>query len=166
MKAKSIALTLSLLLLSGLLLVTYAQTETAGSPQDDCQASGKIISAKIKDFQAIHPEHSLKFQILYLKVAAYARKADVLGYNTTKLYQNLDELEKQLDKFEANHKILLESLGKTAKITCGKEDVYARSYVTAMAALSEVKKSAESINSLYEDKIRPNILSLEKYNDN
>jgi len=161
MKAKFIALILGLMMLPTFLVVSAQTEEQSEVEVKSCEIVQEKIQEKIQEYQSDKPEHTLTYQILYLKIAAFAKKADVLGYEADKLYKNLNELEKLIEVFETNYENFIDSLTKTEKNACGKEEVYAKDFVKAKKALGEVRKSAIDITSLYQEEIRQNILALE-----
>ncbi len=163
MKAKFIALVLSLFVVSSF-LVAFAQsaeiTKEVNTP--DCKLAQEKISDKITSYSAAKPNHILTYQILYLKSAALAEKADVLGYDTLKLNDDLDKLDALIDTFDKNYAAFIKALTTAADSACGKEDVYAKNFVLAKNALGKVRESARNISEFYANTMREDILSLEK----
>ncbi len=161
MKAKFIALILGLMMLPTFLVVSAQTEEKPETEAASCVVVQEKIQEKIQTYQANKPEHALTYQILYLKLAAFAKKAEVLGYEVDEIYKNLDELEDFIEVFEENYEDFIDALEKADKSACGKEEIYAKDFVGAKEALGDVRKSAMDITQLYQEDIRQNILSLE-----
>jgi len=161
MKAKFIALILGLMVLPTFLIVSAQTEEEVGTEIDSCEIVQEKIQEKIQSYQTNKPEHTLNYQILYLKIAAFANKAEVLGYEADELYKDLDKLEKLIEIFETNYEDFIDALTKTGKSACGKEEIYARDFVKAKEALGDIRKSTIDITSLYQNNIRQDILALE-----
>jgi len=100
MKAKFIALILGLMVLPTFLVVSAQTEKEAQTEISYSEVVQEKIEEKIQNYQATKPGHTLTYQILYLKVAAFAKKAEVLGHDADKIYKDLDELEKLIENFE------------------------------------------------------------------
>lgn len=156
-------LILSLFVVSSF-VVAHAQSdeemEDTGFPA--CEEAQETITNKILTFQAAKPEHTFTYQSLYLKTAAIAQKANILGYGTEDLYADLDELDRLIEDFDRNYTDFIEALTTAGDTACDEEEVYARNFVLAKEALGEVRQSTRNIADLYQEEIRPDILALEK----
>jgi hypothetical protein len=120
------------------------------------------MSKKIRGFEASKPGHALTYQMLYLGSAAVAQKADVLGYNTEDVYEDLDQLELLIDQFDSSYDNFIESFIITKDSACDSEEAYVKNLITTKNALGEVRDSIREIADFYEDDLRQDILALEK----
>lgn len=171
MKTKVTALTLLLLtVFLGSALVVFAQEDTTQpkiTPQDkpvtSCSDTLLSFDKKAEKFLLSEPTYTYKYQVLWLKTAEIARKADVMGYDTTAIYDNLDELDKLTKEYSNNFDDFITKLATARKYLCpSNEKLYVSSIQKAENSLSKVRESTQNISDLYQNEIRPNLLSLDK----
>ena len=166
MKAKLSALIATFVITSSLFVV-FAQTDDTSNEilieSSSCEEITKKIDDKIMQYKTDEPTHTATYQMLYLKVEATSKKAEVLGYDVTKLKQNLVDLDKLIKEFETNFDDFITKFEIIKKYACdeNKSATYAQSFLGTKEALDKVKDTASDIFELYQDEIRQNILGLE-----
>ncbi len=162
-----IAALILVLLLASFGLVAFAQENTEDVDDAlDCDALEELVDKKVAGYLARETEHTLTYQILWLKVAALARKADVYGLDTADLYDDLDELDELTDEFTKNFATFTKSLNNTKKYICStNETKYANSLKQTKEDLGDLRKTTKDIAQLYNEDIRKDILDLKEGTD-
>ncbi len=178
MKAKIPALILTFFAISSLFVVfgqtvdttnvvsTVGTTDTSSEVATEtfsCEEITAEIDSRITQYKTDEPAHTAAYQMLYLKVDATAKKAKVLGYDTTKLEKNLVELDKLIKEFGTNFNSFVVKFEATKKYACNvsNDALYAKSFIETVGALGKVRATTSEIYNLYQDEIRENILGLE-----
>jgi hypothetical protein len=165
MKPKLTALILGLFL-SSAFFVVFAQTEDIIEEEEtSCKLVEEKIEEKIQNYDDNKKEHSLTLELLSLEISSMSNKAAILGYDVSELDKDVAELENLLEDFDTNYSLFIRALTRVKDSACGREDVYARNFITAKDALGDVKKSVRDIIYLYDEEIRDHILNLEKVED-
>jgi hypothetical protein len=172
MKAKitAIAIIFFFLSLSSVWLV-FAQENTPiekdGTADTEdavaCDVLEDEFDQKIEKFLLSEPTHTYKYQVLWLKTSAIARKAEIMGYDTQDLEESLDELDELTSQFSNYFDRFMQQMVTTRRYLClENEQLYANALKTAKDRLEDVRKTARDINYLYTEEIRENILALQE----
>jgi hypothetical protein len=173
MKAKNTALILTFLMaFLGSLFIVFAQEDTSPSNklnQDEdvsCQDMQIAFDKKVDKFLMAEPTYTYKYQVLWLKTAEIARKADVMDYDTKAVYSNLDDLDKLTAEYTANFDDFIKKMATARTYLCStNEKLYVNAIQNAKDSLAKVRESTQQISDLYQDEMRGNLLSLQQTKD-
>ena len=160
-------------LISLFLFGSYSLAQIQAIPEQEtpeefeCEAVISSVDEKITQFEAKVPKHLETYQILWLKVATLAGRGDVLGYDTDKIYDDLDELDALIDKFGQNFDLFITNLTQTKNYAClANQNSFTVAYAKAAKSLSDVKDSANEISTFYTEVLREDILEMERIETN
>lgn len=161
MKSKIVAGTLALLTLipAG---VVIAQEQEVEQTQNACETVEEAIDSTLTYFKSQYLDHNNTYQSLLLNLSTLNSKAEVLGYDTEELTDNLIELETLIESFTENFDTFEQQMTRTRNLACSQnETLYIRQLDQAKDSLLEVRTSAEDISAFFEDTVKETVINLE-----
>jgi hypothetical protein len=170
MKAKLTALLLGILFLFPLTFALAQTDDTTDSiplESPPCQEILDKIDTKIMNYELNQAIHMETYQMLYVKVNAAVKRAEVMGYDTEEIEADLVELDILTTRFQDSFETFITNIEQTRDYTCTESnDIrYAQSFISTQKSLGEVKSVVEEISLLYEDEIREHLLGLSMVNE-
>ena len=164
---KLLSLLVAIFFASSFLTVRAQNTVVQSEQEMNCEEILTKIDDKVKFFRSKEPKHIETYQILWLKVATIAGRADTLGYDTDILYENLEELDELIEDFTDKFELFVTNLSETKNYAClQNQNSYVASIAKTKRSLNDVRQSTTKINDFYEKEIRENILNMERIETN
>ncbi|VVB78168.1 Uncharacterised protein [uncultured archaeon] len=126
-----------------------------------CSAINNRVEGRIKMFEEGRDHHMTRFSNIVNNLNKIAEKADLKGYNTTQLDNDLIALNESIAKFHTDYAEFIQKLNNTKEFTCGhSEGQFKESLNISKEQLIVVRADIENIKKFIQITINQDIREL------
>lgn len=130
--------------------------------ENKCDTLKNKVTNRVNRFENNEEAHSEVYTKLKDRIAERIEKWKEMGYNVSKLTEDLKTLEGKITDFTTDYKKFIEILKSTQEVACGTGTEFAEVIKEARVALKIVRQDASDIRNYYNTVIRPDIIELKQ----